>query len=86
MIDKFLKSPVGIIIISIIWGLGLATLFKRSCDNEGTEGTEGKEGKECKVIEIRGPAVSNTGYYWKYSGDNKCYVWEPYLTKCAPRN
>lgn len=71
MIDKFLKSPVGIIIISIIWGLGLATLFKRSC-----------EGNNCKIIEYRGPAMSNSKYYWQYDGDQKCYEWSPYLTKC----
>ena len=72
MIDKFLKSPVGIIIVSIVWGLGLATLFKRSC-----------EGNNCKIIEYRGPAVSNGEYYWKYDGDAKCYQWQPYLTTCA---
>lgn len=71
MISDFLKSPVGIVIVSIVWGLGLATLFKRSC-----------QGNNCKVIEYRGPDVSNTEYHWKYDGDNRCFEWQPYLTKC----
>jgi hypothetical protein len=71
MIGDFLKSEAGIIIISIVWGLGLATLFKRSC-----------QGPNCKVIEYRGPPVTNMKYAWKYDGDDKCYGWTPYLTKC----
>ena len=71
MIEDFLKTEAGIMIISIIWGLGLATLFKKSC-----------QGDNCKVIEYRGPPVSNTKYFWKYDGSNKCHQWTPYLTKC----
>jgi hypothetical protein len=71
MIEDFLKTKGSMIFISIIWGLGLATLFKRSC-----------EGNNCKVIEYRGPAISNTEYSWKYDGDDKCYKWQPYLTSC----
>jgi hypothetical protein len=71
MFDTFLKTKVGIIIISIIWGLGLATLFKRSCN-----------GNNCKVIEYRGPPITNKEYQWQYDGDDKCYKWTPYLTTC----
>jgi len=71
MIDKFLKSQVGIIIVSIVWGLGLATLFKKSC-----------EGNNCRIITYKGPDVSNKEYHWKYDGDEKCYQWQPHLTKC----
>lgn len=71
MLDAFLKTRVGIIIVSIIWGLGLATLFKRSC-----------EGNNCKVIQYRGPPVTQTEYHWKYDGDEKCYKWKPYIAQC----
>lgn len=70
MIEKFLKSRVGIILISIIWGLGLATLFKIGCT-----------GNNCKVIEYRGPPISDADYAWNY-GDDKCYSLQPYVTKC----
>jgi len=72
MFDRFLNSRVGIIIMSIIWGLGLATLFRRSC-----------QGKDCKIIEHRGPPTDNAKYFWKYDGDASCYQWTPYLTKCS---
>ena len=42
MIGKILKSKHGKIIISIIWGLGLAALFRKVC-----------EGRNCIVI--KGP-------------------------------
>ena len=71
MIEDFLKTEVGVIIISIIWGLGLATLFKKSC-----------KGDNCTVIEYRGPPVSNNKHSWRYDGNNKCYKWIPYLTSC----
>lgn len=72
MIEDFLKTPIGIIMISIIWGLGLATLFKRSC-----------QGNNCRVIEYRGPPITNTKYNWMYDGDEKCYQWQPYLSACS---
>lgn len=68
---EFFKSRVGIVIISIVWGLGLATLFKRSC-----------EGKDCKVIEYHGPPIKDVEHHWQYDGDTKCYRWVPYVTKC----
>jgi hypothetical protein len=70
MIDEFLKTRAGIIILSVIWGLGLATLFKQACDGPG-----------CKVIEYRGPPLSETKYAWQY-GDGKCYQIKPVITRC----
>ena len=69
MIDKILKSKHGKIIISIIWGLGLAALFRKVC-----------EGRKCLVI--RGPKpkeVDNKIYKF----DDKCYKYNSYTTKCA---
>lgn len=70
MIEEFLKTRTGIIIISIVWGLGLATLFRKSCD-----------GANCKVIEYQGPPTSSAKYAWNYGGE-KCYGLNPYVTKC----
>lgn len=71
MIHKLLKTKVGIALLSIIWGLGLATLFKKSC-----------EGKNCKIIVYKGPATSEMKYHWQYDGSDSCYKWTPYLTPC----
>lgn len=73
MIAEFLKSRVGVILLSIIWGLGLATLFKKSC-----------EGRNCHVIEYRGPISKETSGVW--SADmkgNKCYKLKSYLVDCS---
>jgi hypothetical protein len=69
MIDKILKSKHGKIIISIIWGLGLAALFRKVC-----------EGRSCLVI--KGPKPKEVdGKIYKF--DNKCYKYNSYTTKCS---
>lgn len=70
MIKEFLTSRVGIIFVSIIWGLGLSTLFKKSC-----------EGTNCKVIEYHGPPVDQSKHHWSY-GKGDCYQWHPYVVDC----
>jgi hypothetical protein len=70
MIEEFTKSRTGIIILSIIWGLGLATLFTQSCSEPG-----------CKVIEYRGPPMADTKVAWKY-GTQKCYTIKPEPSAC----
>jgi hypothetical protein len=70
MIEEFTNSRTGIIILSIIWGLGLATLFKRSCSDPG-----------CKVIEYKGPPLADTKVTWKF-GSDKCYKIQPTPSEC----
>ena len=70
MFDEVLKSRAGIIFISILWGLGLATLFKRACDDPG-----------CKVITYRGPPLADSKTTWKYG--NTCYNANPYTSSCS---
>ena len=68
MIADFLHSYIGGLIISILWGLGLAVLFRRVCVS-----------REC--IEIYGPPpqeVHNKKVRW----DNKCYIIEPKEASC----
>ncbi len=70
MISDFLQSDAGIIILSIIWGLGLATFFKKSCDSN-----------DCRVIEFRGPTTEESKGYWNY-GKKDCYRLKPIIAKC----
>ena len=66
--DEFMTSKHGNIIISIIWGLGLATLFRRAC-----------QGRNCVVI--KAPEQNEIkGKVFKF--DSKCYKFEPEITSC----
>lgn len=76
MIKEFLKSRSGVVILSIIWGLGLATLFKKSC-----------EGNNCRIIEYRGPTTKEVSGHWQYGGpDSDCYKLQPYIVSCKNKN
>lgn len=68
MFKQVFKSKTGIIIISIVWGLALATLFQRVC-----------KGRGCLIFnapnveEVR----NNT-----YAHNNKCYRFKTESTSC----
>lgn len=71
MLEQIFKSRIGIIIISIIWGLGLSTLFRKAC-----------QGRKCQVIVYNGPdpqEIKNT--YYSY-GNGDCYQYYPFIAKC----
>lgn len=71
MIDEILKTRAGIVLISIIWGLGLSTLFRKAC-----------QGRSCQVIQYQGPPPKDIeGSYYNY-GTQSCYQYHPVLTKC----
>jgi len=71
MIENFLQSRTSIIILSIVWGLGLATLFAKTCT-----------GPNCKVSVYKGPHVpDNKDQYWRY-GTQECYKVTPYVVPC----
>lgn len=63
-----MDNPVGRIIISVLLGLGLASLFRKVCS-----------GKSC--IMITGPNVEDTQKYY-YKIDEDCYKYTPYVTAC----
>lgn len=66
---KFINSESGIIIISIIWGLGFACLFKKVCN-----------GRDC--IEYKAPDINYVkNNIWKFN--NKCYKYETENVKCS---
>jgi len=61
--DKKIK-----ILVSILWGLGIALLFSRSC-----------KGRSCIVI--KGPRPDDM-HNKIYSFDNKCYKYTAETTSC----
>ena len=65
---KFIHSKTGKIIMSILLGFGLATLFRTVC----------KE-KDCVIFNAP-PLEEINGKTFKF--DNKCYKYEPVPTKC----
>ena len=65
---NFLKNDIGRIIISIIWGFGLATLFRKIC-----------KGKKCIILKAPEPNQIKKNIY-KF--DNKCYKFKPINIKC----
>ena len=71
MFDKIFKTPIGIAFISIIWGLGLSTIFRYSC-----------EGSKCKVIVYKGPPVKEIDETVFNYGTNECYKYSPIIINC----
>jgi hypothetical protein len=65
---RLLNTPLGITFISIILGLGLATLFRKVCND-----------KNCIVF--NGPVISDIeGKIYKHS--EKCYKYSVVSDKC----
>lgn len=65
--NKLLNTEVGQRIISIILGLGLASMFRKVCSNNN-----------CLVI--KGPKIVEMDKYYKI--DKKCYKYNPYPINC----
>lgn len=68
MIQDLLENKTGQIIISVILGLGLATLFRQVC-----------KGNNCIVIQS--PDMKELEKYY-YKIDSNCYKYKPYATSC----
>lgn len=68
MLNNILDTKQGKIILSIIWGLGLASLFRKAC-----------KGRKCIVIQA--PNIKETTSNI-YSFDNKCYKFVTESTSC----
>jgi hypothetical protein len=65
---NILKSRNSLIIFSIIWGLGLAALFRRTC-----------KGRKCIIYRAPAPSQIN-GKTFKYN--NKCYQYTSRQVDC----
>jgi hypothetical protein len=69
MIDKLFKTKSGIIIVSILWGLGLSCMFRQAC-----------KGRGCIVMRAPNP---NDMINDVYSFNNSCYKYSIQNTKCS---
>lgn len=68
MIKELLETNHGQIILSIILGIGLATIFRKVC-----------QGNSCLVV--KGPSLEDVKkYYYKF--EDNCYQYKPYASKC----
>lgn len=67
-LDKFVHSKTGKIIMSLLLGLGLSTLFRAVC-----------KGKKCRIIEAP-PMEEISEQIFKF--DDKCYKMEQTSVKC----
>lgn len=68
-LKRLMKSKDSIIILSIIWGFGLACLFQRVC-----------KGRNCIIY--KAPSLDYIkGKIFKFN--NKCYSYVPRLVKCS---
>lgn len=70
MITEILDSKIGQIVISIILGLGLATIFRKVCT-----------GNSCVVIKSPSSEDINK-YYYKINQD--CFKYNPVPVPCTP--
>jgi|TARA_B100001540_G_C15707550_1_gene596919 hypothetical protein len=68
-VRKLIHSKVGQYIISILLGLGLATLFRKVCKK-----------RSCLVFK-GAPLRKIKNQIFKYK--NKCYKFTPEITKCS---
>ena len=68
MLGKLLSSPTGKVVMSIVWGLGLAALFRRACT-----------GRSCIVYKSPHPSKIQ-GRVFKHDG--QCYKYNTRRTNC----
>ena len=66
---KFLKSETGIKLLSIIFGLGLASMLRQAC-----------KGRNCIIVKAPNPADIESKI-WEYN--NKCYKFQTEHVKCS---
>lgn len=63
------KSKLSKIILGILWGFGLAVIFRYAC-----------LGKNCVIYKSPVPATITNNIY---SFDEKCFKYKPVSTKCT---
>ena len=65
---NIMNDPIGRIIISILLGLGLASIFRKVCS-----------GNSCVVVQ--GPSIEEIKKFY-YKIDEDCFKYTPYATQC----
>jgi hypothetical protein len=68
MLSKIMDNPIGRIVVSVILGFGLATIFRKVCS-----------GQNCVIV--KGPSREEIAKY-TYKIDEDCYKYTPYETSC----
>jgi hypothetical protein len=66
---NFLKTPAGKIAVSILWGLGLACIFRKAC-----------KGRDCIVFKAPSPEIVQKK---TYLFNDKCYKYTTMGTQCT---
>jgi hypothetical protein len=69
-LKQYLQSEYGKVIISIILGFGLSTLFRKNCSDK-------------KCLSFKGPSLTTLKKNI-YKFDDECYKFTPNPTKCNP--
>ena len=64
---KLLQNDAGKTIISILLGLGFASMFRKVCEKNN-----------CLVV--KGPKIKKMDKYYRI--DKTCYKYKPYPTEC----
>lgn len=66
---KFLDNKVVIIILSLIWGFGLALLFRKICQND-----------QCIVVKVPIELAKRNNIIYN---KNRCYRLQTYASPCV---
>ncbi len=70
-VSDMVKTETGRIIVSVIWGLGLAALFRKAC-----------KGRNCIVIKGPKPTEMDNKIF---EFEKKCYKYNVETTKCEKK-
>jgi hypothetical protein len=70
-VTEIMNTSYGPIIVSVILGLGLATLFRRVCED-----------KQCMVV--KSPNSEEIAKYY-YQVQNECYQYTPETVECSTK-
>ena len=67
---SILENNMVVILISLIWGFGLAILFKKVCQND-----------QCIMVKV--PATFDQQSNIIYDRNNRCYQLSKYPSQCV---
>jgi hypothetical protein len=67
---SILENRIIIILISMIWGFGLALLFRKICQNY-----------KCVIVKV--PPIFNNENNVIYDRNNRCYKLQKYPSQCV---
>jgi len=70
MLEIFSKRPM-IVLLSVVWGIGLATLFASVANN-----------RNCIIVRGELPSDIEQKVFQYPDLENKCYTYKSYMTPC----